>query len=146
MNLGAFYLPFGLTVVQLGLLVTAAGSVGATGTPLIYADDGTGQPGTLALAGPALDVTATGAKLGAAAATLPPGWYWGGALTLGAPTTLPTYQAGTANNANPAGGIAVATNADTKATAFSRSGQAAPPNPAGAVATNVNIPDLFIGT
>lgn len=153
MNLGAFYLPYGITFTQLGLHVVVAASAGGTGTPVIYVDDGTGQPGALAASVAALDATVLGVQLAQtlvgripAPVTLPPGWYWGGVLTLGTPATLPGYRGSTPGQRSPLGGIARGNNVDGAAVAFSRTGLAAAPDPAGAVATNVNVPDLIIGT
>lgn len=128
------YLPFPITLTQLGVEVTGVGDAGCTLTPAVHADDGTGQPGTLVGAGAAVAGDAVGVNLGAAAFTVPAGWTWWGAILLGVTVTQPTVRAiTTAPGGSPLGGISRG-NTGPSSVFVQRSGLAAVPSPFGAVA------------
>lgn len=125
-----FYLGNALQVTQLGVKVAVVGDAGCTLTPVVYADNGAGAPGVLALSGPALPGDAVATPYGAAVGTLQPGWYWSGALLLGVTTTAPTVAVAVPSASDfPTGGVVIGSSPNTAYLA--RVGQAAVPNPFG---------------
>lgn len=99
-RLGPMWLPAG-TYDGLAFQVSIAGSAGALLRPVIYADDGTGQPGARALDVAAVDATTTGRKeiTGLSLGVPSSGsLLWCGLAIQGGAATRPSYQrvAGTA--------------------------------------------------
>lgn len=146
LTLGALLLPLGIKVVSLGLEVVTAGDAGCTVTPALYADDGTGKPGALVLAGATFAADAAGIKSAAAAATLAPGWLWAGYLVLAAPVTAPIVRASPPPVIGPLGGVFQSNPANLQQSVFQQNGLGAlPAQFAGGMASS-NIAILQIGT
>ena len=83
-----------VTVADLGVIVTTAGSSGAVARLGVFADDGSGAfPGALAVDAGTVNAAATGAPVAAnLGVVLRPGRYWAGAVVQGSPTTQPALR------------------------------------------------------
>lgn len=104
------YLPRSGSITDLAVeVVTTPGGAGALVRIGVYADDGTGYPGTLLVDAGTVDCTTTGVKtitLGAAL-SLPAGRFWLAAAVQGNPTPSPTMRID--QNTRSTGGILAAT-------------------------------------
>lgn len=86
------YIPNQITLTKIGAEVTSTGEAGSKFRIGIYADDGTGYPGSLVLdAGQIAGDSATVQELSVSTA-IAAGWYWFGGAVQSAPTTQPTMR------------------------------------------------------
>lgn len=87
------YVPNRVTITRMGAEITTVGDAGSKLRLGIYADDGTGRPGSLVLdAGTINGDSATVQEIAGLATTIGPGWYWfGGAIQL-VTVTQPTIR------------------------------------------------------
>lgn len=105
LRLCPFLLTSTVTFTQIGSEFTAAGDAASLFLMLIYADDGTGYPGSLWLNGGSISTgagnagtVATGGtpgvymNTGLTATVFPPGIYWAGGVVQGVTVTQPTMR------------------------------------------------------
>ena len=143
---GSINIPLGVTITALGVEVTGAGDAGCTLVPVIYKDTGNGRPGNLLIAGTAVPGDATGVQSAAAALTIPPGWYWAGALLLGAPVTQPTLRTAGPPGLMATGNVNVYGANVSTAWNCQQSGLAAPPAVFTPAVTTFSAPVVVIHT
>ena len=146
LSVGAVLIPVGLTLAALGVDVTAAGDAGCTIVPCIYRDAGNGVPGGLLVAGTAVSGAATGQNTAPNNTVIPPGWYWVGALLLGAPVTPPTVRIGGPPSISPIGNIHSWGAAVSSAWNWQQSALAAPPDPMIPAVTTFGAPLVIAHT
>ncbi len=92
---------------QAGLEVTAAGDAGSVLRAGVYADDGTGYPGSLVAELGTLATSAIANVTLAIALTLAPGLYWIGGAVQGAPSVAPTLRSLDNQPTSPVGMTAI---------------------------------------
>lgn len=93
-----FFVPSPVLLSKIGAEVTSAGEAGSKYRLGIYADDGTGRPGSLVVdAGQIAGDSATVQELDISV-RVGPGWYWAAGAAQSAPTTPPTMRV--TNNAS----------------------------------------------
>lgn len=139
------WLPFGMTVTQVGVNVTAAGAAGCTVQPAVYKVGPNGDPAGLQHAGPLLSGAAIGFVSAADAFQLAPGWWWMGALVISA-GAAPTITSMGRVSTDPRGSI-VPTDSPAGATQLSnQSGLAALPDPFAGTYVAGTSPMLYLST
>ena len=84
------YIPNSVTLNGIAIGVNGGASTGGVVRLGIYADDGTGVPGTLLVDAGTVDVTTNGTKSLTISLAVTPGIYWLAAVVQGNPTTRPT--------------------------------------------------------
>lgn len=93
-----FYVPNQITITRLGSEISAVGEAGSKLRLGIYADDGTGRPGSLLLdAGTINGDSATVQEIAGLSLSLGPGWYWAVGCVQVVTTTQPTVRSVTAH-------------------------------------------------
>lgn len=84
-----FHVPRPITAIRIGAKITSAGGAGSLARLGIYADDGTGKPGSLILDAGTIDGTVLGLGLITISQALPAGLIW---LSYVAQVAAPTVQ------------------------------------------------------
>lgn len=100
LRLVPFYVPQAIALTKIGAEVTTAGEAGSKFRIGIYADDGTGRPGSLALDAGQIAGDSVSVQELTVSVTIGPGWYWFGGAVQSAPTTPPTLRVSTLSMPN----------------------------------------------
>lgn len=94
LRLGPLYIPNDIRITSIGADVSSAGEASCTFRIGIYADTGTGLPGSLLLDAGTIAGDSNTIQTITANLALPTGLYWFGGAVQGAPTTQPTIRVG----------------------------------------------------